>query len=677
MSENIHKQVQKYYGEILESSQDLRTNACCCSAAPPRYVQEVLPLIEEEIISRFYGCGSPIPMGLEGCTVLDLGCGTGRDVYILSKLVGERGHVHGVDMTSSQIEIAKKYQEIQAEKYGYRKPNTSFHLGYIEDLKSLGIQDNSLDLVTSNCVINLSPFKEEVFREVFRVLKEGGEIFFSDVFADRRVPEEIRNDSVMRGECMGGAMYLEDFRRLMVRCGFPVQYVLEKTPIEPHDFEIARLVGDIQFYSCTIRAFKCKDLEDREENYGESATYLGTMPENKRYMDFHETCRFLRNKPLGISGNLATILRSSRFSEYFRVDGSREAHYGLFQERDQGVNPARYEENEDITLAILQEEQKRYGIPELMDQVQGMEELRSKNSLTTMQINVGYRCNLSCSHCFLKCGPSRPEMMSRETMTQCLTAFRAGKFQVMDITGGSPEMNPNLPYLIDKASEMGEVMLRTNLTILQEKDYAHLLDVYVKNKVHLVCSLPYYRKNIVEKQRGSGVFDAAVDMLKKLNAVGYGKSPDLLLTLVYNTEGSYLPPNEIMLEDTYREVLREEFGVEFTDLIAIGNVPIGRFGRELRRQGKLGSYLKLQSDNFNEDNLPKVMCREQINVDYDGGLYDCEYYHVLGIKPEEPSHISELMDGNIAPRRISTCSLCYSCTAGYGSSCGGNLSHIR
>ena len=170
MSENIHKQVQKYYGEILESSQDLRTNACCCSAAPPRYVQEVLPLIEEEIISRFYGCGSPIPMGLEGCTVLDLGCGTGRDVYILSKLVGERGHVHGVDMTSSQIEIAKKYQEIQAEKYGYRKPNTSFHLGYIEDLKSLGIQDNSLDLVTSNCVINLSPFKEEVFREVFRVL---------------------------------------------------------------------------------------------------------------------------------------------------------------------------------------------------------------------------------------------------------------------------------------------------------------------------------------------------------------------------------------------------------------------------------------------------------------------------------------------------------------------------
>ena len=159
MDNRIHEQIKEYYGVILGSSDDLKTNACCCSSAPPRYVRDILPLIDEDILKQFYGCGSPIPMGLEGCTALDLGCGTGRDVFILSKLVGENGHVHGVDMTESQLAVARKYQKKQAEKFGYSKVNTSFHLGYIEDLKSIGIEDESVDVVTSNCVINLSPFK--------------------------------------------------------------------------------------------------------------------------------------------------------------------------------------------------------------------------------------------------------------------------------------------------------------------------------------------------------------------------------------------------------------------------------------------------------------------------------------------------------------------------------------
>lgn len=233
MADAIYEQIKEYYGVTLQSSDDLKTNACCCSSAPPRYVKDVLPLIKDEIKKQFYGCGSPIPMGLSGCTALDLGCGTGRDVYILSKLVGERGHVYGVDMTKEQIDVAIRCQQGQAEIFGYKQPNTSFHLGYIEDLKSLGIEDDSVDVVTSNCVINLSPFKEQIFTEVYRVLKEGGELCFSDVFADRRLPDEIKNDPVMRGECMGGAMYLEDFRRLMHRCGFITYYMVEKTLIQP------------------------------------------------------------------------------------------------------------------------------------------------------------------------------------------------------------------------------------------------------------------------------------------------------------------------------------------------------------------------------------------------------------------------------------------------------------
>lgn len=671
----IHKQVSEYYGKILKSNDDLKTNACCTSSAPPRYVREILPMIKDEILSRFYGCGSPISMGLKGRTVLDLGCGTGRDVFILSKLAGENGHVHGVDMTPEQIEVAIKYQEEQAQIFGFSKVNTSFHLGYIEDLKSLGIEDNSVDVVTSNCVINLSPFKELVFKEVYRVLKEGGELCFSDIFADRRLPEEVKNDPVMHGECMGGAMYFEDFRRLLEKCGFTTYYIVDKTPIQPNDFEIARKVGDIKFFSCTVRAFKCEELEDREENYGHSATYLGTMEENKRYFDFDENYRFVKNKPLGVSGNVAKILKTSRMKEHFLVEGTGEVHHGLFGALALRVNPTQYDGTAKITAKILDEEAERYDIPAFMDNVRGMDKLYSRENLTTMQVNVGYKCNLTCTHCFLECGPNKTEMMTKETMDMCLKAFKRGGFQVMDITGGSPEMNPNLEYLIEEASKLGKVLVRTNLTILKSTKFEHLIDVYAKYNVRIVSSLPYYSEEVVEKQRGDHVFQSSIEVLQKLNALGYGIKEDLCLTLVYNTDGPYLPPNEFMLENTYRKVLKNDFGIVFTDLIAIGNVPIGRFGQDMRSRGKLGSYLKLQCDNFNEDNVPKVMCRDQVNVDYDGSLYDCEYYHVLGIKPHGPKHISELIETPAKQREIKTCTLCYSCTAGYGSSCGGNLSH--
>ena len=671
----IHKQVSEYYGKILKSNDDLKTNACCTSSAPPRYVREILPMIKDEILSRFYGCGSPISMGLKGRTVLDLGCGTGRDVFILSKLAGENGHVHGVDMTPEQIEVAIKYQEEQAQIFGFSKVNTSFHLGYIEDLKSLGIEDNSVDVVTSNCVITLSPFKELVFKEVYRVLKEGGELCFSDIFADRRLPEEVKNDPVMHGECMGGAMYFEDFRRLLEKCGFTTYYIVDKTPIQPNDFEIARKVGDIKFFSCTVRAFKCEELEDREENYGHSATYLGTMEENKRYFDFDENYRFVKNKPLGVSGNVAKILKTSRMKEHFLVEGTGEVHHGLFGALALRVNPTQYDGTAKITAKILDEEAERYDIPAFMDNVRGMDKLYSRENLTTMQVNVGYKCNLTCTHCFLECGPNKTEMMTKETMDMCLKAFKRGGFQVMDITGGSPEMNPNLEYLIEEASKLGKVLVRTNLTILKSTKFEHLIDVYAKYNVRIVSSLPYYSEEVVEKQRGDHVFQSSIEVLQKLNALGYGIKEDLCLTLVYNTDGPYLPPNEFMLENTYRKVLKNDFGIVFTDLIAIGNVPIGRFGQDMRSRGKLGSYLKLQCDNFNEDNVPKVMCRDQVNVDYDGSLYDCEYYHVLGIKPHGPKHISELTETPAKQRKIKTCTLCYSCTAGYGSSCGGNLSH--
>lgn len=203
-SEEIKRDVQDYYGKELKGSGDLKTCACKCSSKMPKEAEDALALIDDEILNRFYGCGSPIPPLLEGLTVLDLGCGAGRDAYILSKLVGPRGKVIGVDMTAEQLEVARRHERGQMERFGYTESNVRFIDGFIEDLGAAGIADCSVDVVVSNCVINLSPEKERVFSEIHRVLRKGGELYFSDVFADRRVPDEVYADPVVHGECLGG-----------------------------------------------------------------------------------------------------------------------------------------------------------------------------------------------------------------------------------------------------------------------------------------------------------------------------------------------------------------------------------------------------------------------------------------------------------------------------------------
>ena len=194
---DIRQNVQEYYGQDLKSSADLRTSACCSIESVPEHHKAILSQIDDEILSRFYGCGSPIPPALKGKNVLDLGCGTGRDVYLISKLVGAEGHVCGVDMTEDQLDVAKRHVTKQMNTFGFSSANVSFKQGLIEDLSLLGIEDNSMDVVVSNCVINLSTDKEKVFSEIYRVLKPGGELFFSDVFSDRRIPEALSKDRIL------------------------------------------------------------------------------------------------------------------------------------------------------------------------------------------------------------------------------------------------------------------------------------------------------------------------------------------------------------------------------------------------------------------------------------------------------------------------------------------------
>ncbi|MBF0145717.1 MAG: methyltransferase domain-containing protein [Magnetococcales bacterium] len=326
-----HDTIKEYYGTILQGTKDLKTNACCSTddGMSPR-IRAALKNIDKEILRRFYGCGSPLPPLLEGCTVLDLGCGSGRDVYLAAQLVGPEGRVIGVDMTEEQLEVARSHLDSQMARFGFREPNVVFHHGIMEDLARLGIATASVDVVISNCVINLAPDKRTVFQELWRVLKPGGELYFADVFAGRRVPLALREDPVLLGECLAGAMYREDFRRLQRELGCPDVRRTASRPLSLDNPRVAAAIGMVDFHSETIRAFKLDDLEDIYEDYGQIATYRGTIPEWPHFFDLDDRHRFPVGKPVMVCGNTASMLQGTRYRSHFNVQGDRSVHFGPF-----------------------------------------------------------------------------------------------------------------------------------------------------------------------------------------------------------------------------------------------------------------------------------------------------------------------------------------------------------
>ena len=257
--EKVHEMVKEYYSEITnKKGGELASSVCsCASHCIPDHIKSIAAELPDEIVARYYGCGSPIPDQIEGCTVLDLGCGTGRDVYVIAKLVGKNGRVIGIDMNDDQLAIAEKYKAEMAQKWGFS--NVEFRKGYIEDLKSAGIEDKTIDVVISNCVINLSPDKHSVFSEIWRVLKDDGVLYFSDIFSDRHVPSEINTHPLLLGECLGGAMSHDEFDTLIKDIGWKDYTVVSSQEAPIHNKEIEDLVGDIQYTSDTVRAEKAID----------------------------------------------------------------------------------------------------------------------------------------------------------------------------------------------------------------------------------------------------------------------------------------------------------------------------------------------------------------------------------------------------------------------------------
>lgn len=331
--------IRNYYGVVLQSSSDLKTGACCTIDAMPAHLRQMLEDVHPQVRERFYGCGSPLPPALAGMTVLDLGCGSGRDAYLLSRLVGEHGRVIGVDMTAEQLEAARAHQQWHAQRYGHARSNIEFVDGYIEDLAGCGIADASVDVVVSNCVLNLSPEKERVFAEIMRVLKPGGELYFSDVFADRRIPDGLRRDPVLLGECLAGALYVEDFRRLMARAGCADVRKISDSAVPLFDDAIMAKIGMVAFRSITLRAFKL-DLEDRCEDFGQVATYLGTIANHPHAFDLDDHHHFETGRPLRVCGNSFDMLAATRYAPHFRLSGDKSVHFGLFDCAPVGVATA-------------------------------------------------------------------------------------------------------------------------------------------------------------------------------------------------------------------------------------------------------------------------------------------------------------------------------------------------
>jgi radical SAM/Cys-rich protein len=301
--------------------------------------------------------------------------------------------------------------------------------------------------------------------------------------------------------------------------------------------------------------------------------------------------------------------------------------------------------------------------------------LRPKK-LEVLQINLGYMCNQVCEHCHVDAGPDRKEIMTKETMIQCLEVIKKTAAHTLDLTGGAPEMNPDFRWFVEEASKVGikDFIVRSNLTIIQaNKKYHDLPDFFKKHKVHVVSSMPHYTKGKTDKQRGDGVFDKSIAALKSLNEVGYGMShSDLKLDLVYNPSGAFLPGNQNALENDFKKALKEDFEIEFHNLFAITNLPISRFLDYLIASENYEDYMTALVDAYNPVAVQNVMCTNTISVSWDGFLYDCDFNQMLNLKVDSKvQHISTYNEALLQNRNIIINQHCYGCTAGAGSSCQG------
>jgi radical SAM/Cys-rich protein len=323
----------------------------------------------------------------------------------------------------------------------------------------------------------------------------------------------------------------------------------------------------------------------------------------------------------------------------------------------------------------MDENMNQAGFEDVIESTTGTPGLRSVD-IETVQVNLGLKCNQSCAHCHVGASPSREEMMSWPTMEKVVEISAGARAGLVDITGGAPELHPEFRRFVEelRAHEL-PVQIRTNLTVLLEPGYEDMPEYFRDRGVRLAASMPCYLEENVRAQRGAGVYEKSIDAIRRLNDLGYGSDPEMPLDLVYNPGGPFLPPEQSALEADYKRELQAHFGVTFSRLLTIANMPIGRFLARLRAENRDREYMQLLQDSFNAETLDGLMCRHLINVGWDGTIYDCDFNLALDLPVNHgaPDHIRRFNHAALATRRIVTGEHCYGCTAGGGSSCGGSL----
>lgn len=344
----LEHEVQDYYGKELQGSKDLKTNACCTAVSYPQRIKQALTNIHDEVVTRYYGCGLTIPTHVEGLRVLDLGSGAGRDCYLLSQLVGPQGSVVGIDMTDEQLQVANRHIEWHRQKFAYEQANVSFVKGNIQDLRSAGLDDDDFDVIVSNCVVNLAANKKAVLSEAYRVLKQGGEFYFSDVYCDRRIPQHLVDDRELYSECLSGALYSNDFTQLAREVGFADARIVESRRLEIENDSVQEKTRGYKFFSVTYRLFKLPELEPTCEDYGQAVKYLGGVEEEPTRFRLDDHHLFEQGKMVPVCGNTWFMLANTRYRSFFEFQGNFERHFGPFEGCGSNIP---YQENQQAESA--------------------------------------------------------------------------------------------------------------------------------------------------------------------------------------------------------------------------------------------------------------------------------------------------------------------------------------
>lgn len=666
----------------------------CCPVSYSR--PELLKVIPQEILERDYGCGDPTIYVREGEVVLDLGSGSGKHCYMIAQIVGPKGKVIGVDFNDEMLALARKYQDVIAKKLGYF--NTEFRKARIQNLKldlervdkylqknpiktsedlikfeefvkyleakEPLIPDNSIDTVVSNCVLNLvrEDEKENLFEEIFRVLKPEGRAVISDIVSDEDVPEHLKRDPELWAGCISGALREDRFIEAFLKAGFTSVRILK------YDKKPWQVIEGIEFRSITIEAHKgergtCIDK-------GHAVIYMGPFMK----VEDSEGHIFELGKRVAVCERTFNNLKRFAFDQFIFIEPAVKLQPRPFPCGEKIIYRSPKVTKSGKWDSIVSGSPCCAPPQEFIPFSKKLKDLGislTKGFIEIVQVNVGHKCNERCLHCHLSAGP-KGTLMSEDVMSAILELLKKHPGKVLDITGGSPELHPLIKDFISKASSYTrEILFRTNLTALLERE--DLINFLAEKEVKIVGSFPSLEERSANSFRGNGFYKRALVAIKKLNEVGFGK--EYPLYLMVNPTDVSLVPLEKELKGEFEKFFTEK-GLFFTNLYVLNNFPIGRFKKYLKKLGNFDEYYKLLYANFNPETLNKLMCLKLVNIAPDGTLYDCDFNQALKLSLKSPKNVYELLEKGLEALKNQSIRIgdhCYGCTALYGTSCFGSL----